>query len=77
MGIEFACSELFSGETVVIPHSIRCRLMISGQMLRPIASTNNVEASRSCPIDHLSNEGRLVAVNHRVDDSCFDGFAGE
>jgi len=43
--------------------------VVRGQILRALAGGNDLEARRAAPVDQLADQGRLVAVRERVDDS--------
>ena len=55
-------------ESVVLPHRVRGRGMIGGQVFGPLAGADHLESARPGPVNLLADERRLVAVGQGVDD---------
>ena len=77
LGVEVAAGQLLLGEAVVVPHGVGCGVVVLGQVLGPLAGANNLETGGAGPVNHLSDERRLVTVSHGVDNASLLGTAGQ
>ena len=53
----------------MLPDRMGRRGVIGGEILRPLACGNDLEAGGAGPVNHLGNERRLVTIGERVDDA--------
>ena len=64
--VEIAGGNILGAEAVVKPYGRRRRRVICGQIFRALAGCNDLEAGRATPIDHFTNQRRLIAIRQRV-----------
>ena len=62
---------VFGRDAVVRPHGLRCRGVVLGQILGPLARGHDLKACRPRPIDHLADQRGLIAIGERIHDSRF------
>ena len=68
MALKSPCATCSCGKAVIVPHRVRRRGVIDGEVFRPLPGGDHGESAGARPVHLLADEGRLVAVGERVDD---------